>query len=113
MQVLCSLIILNFHKTLHLSKNDYEKFSFLGYHLTELKVLTLDDFLYIDNHRKHGAESMASGIKELTPMMTKFFRKGKVGDWKNYIKGENEERWSKWINENIEGTGIKIAYEIE
>ena len=46
-------------------------------------------------------------------MMTKFFRKGKVGDWKNYIKGENEDRWSKWISDNIEGTDIKIAYEIE
>ena len=38
---------------------------FLGYHLTELKVLTLDDHLHIKNHRVHGAEAMANGNKEV------------------------------------------------
>jgi len=91
--------------------NDYYN-SFLGYHLTELKVLTLDDFLFIDNHRKHGAESLSNGIEEMNQMMQKFFRKGKVGDWKNYIEGENNNRWNEWIKKNLEGTDIKIDFEI-
>ena len=44
---------------------------FLGYHLTELKVLTLDDHLHIKNHRKHGAEAMANGNKDAVQVCTK------------------------------------------
>ena len=48
----------------------------------------------------------------MNQMMTKFFRKGTVGDWKNYIEGENENRWNEWIKNNLEGTDIKMAFEI-
>ncbi len=43
--------------------------------------------------------------------MTKFFRKGEVGDWKNYFTGEKLEEWDEWIQKNLEGTDIKIAFE--
>lgn len=38
-----------------------ETSKYVGYHLTELKVLTLDDFLHIKNQKKHGAASLANG----------------------------------------------------
>ena len=38
--------------------------------------------------------------------MVKFFRKGVVGDWKNYFKGENLKVWDQWIQDNLQGTDI-------
>ena len=75
---------------------------FIGYHMTELKVLQLDDHLYIDNFR----EVITEGFGD--PTMRKFIRKGKVGDWKNYFNEENNKLWDKWIAENLDGTDIKL-----
>ncbi len=67
----------------------------------------MDDHLYIGNIRKHAAGSMS-----MSPdMMNKFFRKGLVGDWKNYFSGEKLEEWDKWIQQQLEGTSLKIAYD--
>jgi hypothetical protein len=51
--------------------------NFLGKHLTDYRVLQLDDHLYIENFRQ-------SFNAFNDPKMAKFIRKGKVGDWKNY-----------------------------
>ena len=77
--------------------------NFLGYHLTELKVLQLDDHLYIDNFRKVYVESFGGDISR-----GKFIRKGQVGDWKNYFNDENNKLWDIWIAENLKDTDIKI-----
>ena len=69
--------------------------------------MTLDDHRYIGNVRKHGTVSMSMSQE----MMNKFFRKGQVGDWKNYFSGEKLEEWDKWIGQHLEGTNLKIAYD--
>ena len=74
---------------------------FIGYHMTELQVLRLDDHLYIDNFRQVVCEAMVGD-----PTMKDFIRKGKVGDWKNHFSGSNLQFWDEWIAENIEGTDI-------
>ena len=76
---------------------------FLGYHLTELKVLQLDDLLYIDNFRKTLVEA-----NDGSKMYEKFVRKGQVGDWKNYFNEENNKIWDKWIADNLKGTSIQF-----
>ena len=76
---------------------------FIGYHLTELKVLQLDDHLYIDNFREVFIESFGSDRS-----IGKFIRKGQVGDWKNYFNEENTKLWDDWIAKNINGTDIEI-----
>ena len=74
---------------------------FIGYHMTELKVLELDDHLYIDNFRK----IITEGFGEKS---TALVRKGIVGDWKNYFNEENNKIWDKWIADNLKGTDIKF-----
>ena len=74
---------------------------FIGHHMTELKVLELDDHLYVDNFRKIASEGNGQ-------MMNKFVRKGKVGDWKNYFNEENNKKWDAWIESNLQGTDIKF-----
>ncbi len=50
-------------------------------------------------------------ISKLFQAMTRFFRKGEVGDWKNYFTGEKLKEWDEWIEKNLEGTDIKITFE--
>ena len=56
-------------------KSIREVASLVGYHLTELKVLQLDDLLYIDNFRKAMVNSK-EGDKEGQESTKKFIRKG-------------------------------------
>ena len=74
-------------------------------------MLTLDDHLYIDNLRKHGTESIFGKACARNNSMEKFFRKGQIGDWKNYFSGEKLDEWDTWINQNLEGTNIKMVFE--
>ena len=76
---------------------------FIGYHMTEYKVLLLDDHLYVDNFRKVIIEGYGGA-----PKMEKFVRKGKVGDWKNYFTDDNNKIWDEWITENLKGTDIQL-----
>ena len=73
---------------------------FIGYEMTELQVLQLNDHLYIDNFRKI--------IFEEDPKLKTLIRKGQVGDWKNYFNEENNKIWNKWINDNLQGTDISF-----
>ena len=77
--------------------------SFTGYHLTELKILQLDDHLYIDNFRQVLAKAFAG-----FDFMQALVRKGKVGDWKNHVSKENVQIWDEWIAKNLQGTNIKL-----
>ena len=76
--------------------------NFIGYHMTELKVLQLDDHLYIDNFRKN----LLEGFGGNHPFIKKFIRKGQVGDWKNYFNERNVQIWNKWIEDNLHETNI-------
>ena len=76
-----------------------------------LQILTLDDHLYIGNLRKHGSEAMSGGDEAMKKTMLQFFRKGQIGDWKNYFEGEKLEDWNNWIQENLEGTNIEMVFE--
>ena len=79
---------------------------FTGYHLTDYRVLLLDDHLYVDNFRKKVAET-AKNEKE-REMSIKFVRKGKVGDWKNHLSPQRIKEFDDWIEKNLEGTDIVL-----
>ena len=80
---------------------------FLGKHLTELKILELDDFLYIDNFRELYSEKnqKSGGTRNL------LVRKGNVGEWKKYMTNQdNLKKWNDWIAENSHDIGFDIKY---
>ena len=47
----------------------------------------------------------------MSKTMAQFFRKGQIGDWKNYFTGQKLEEWDAWIKQNLEGTDIKMVFE--
>ena len=93
-----------------------ETSKFLGYHMTELQILRLDDHLYIDNFRKLAIETFSEYPQDPSGEnpMVKFFRKGVVGDWKNYFHGEKLKIWDQWIVENLRGIDItnELSYRL-
>lgn len=82
-----------------------EMSQFLGKHLTELKILQLDDFLYIDNFRQLHIAKLPNGESK-----SLLVRKGKVGEWKKYMIGENLLKWNQWIYNNSTDIGFEIKY---
>ena len=81
---------------------------FLGYELSAEKISALVEHVSIDNMRQISVEMSPPDMKE---MAEKHFRKGMVGDWKNYFEGEKLEEWNKWIEENMKDTDIKMSFE--
>ena len=81
---------------------------FLGYELSGEKVQALKEHVSIDNMRRINVEQAADYHKKWA---ARHFRKGIVGDWKNYFEGEKLEEWDKWIEECLKGTGIQMAFE--
>ena len=41
------------------------------------------------------------------PSEKHFLRRGEVGDWKNFFDNDRNEKWNKWILENIKGSGFE------
>ena len=90
--------------TKDLMKTIREVSKFIGYRMTEYKILKLDDHLHIDNFRKIMLAANGGDAK-----MANFIRKGKVGDWKNYLNEESTVKiWDEWIPENLQGTDIVL-----
>ena len=81
--------------------------TFTGYQLTQDKILKLNDHLTFDQMKKVIIEQN-EGHQERQDAMTKFMRKGKVGDWKNYFDNEANQSFDQWISENLSGTDIKL-----
>jgi len=72
---------------------------FLQHPLSEEQVETLVDHLKFDNMKAN---------KNANPMPTNdnFFRKGEVGNWKNFFTAEKTAEWDKWIHDNTNGIAM-------
>ena len=81
---------------------------FLGYELSADKIAALVDHVSIENMRQISVDMSPPHHREWA---AKHFRKGKVGDWKNYFEGEKLEEWNRWIEENLKDTGIQMSFE--
>ncbi|EFN86019.1 Sulfotransferase family cytosolic 1B member 1 [Harpegnathos saltator] len=42
----------------------------------------------------------------------KFIRKGKIGDWVNYMSKDLSQRFDKWTEEHLRGTGLQLQMDV-
>lgn len=42
----------------------------------------------------------------------KFIRKGKVGDWRNYMSQDLEKKFDEWSELNTKGTGLSFEFKL-
>lgn len=87
--------------------------TFLGKSLTEEQVSALEDHLSFNSMKKNPALNLEpilammekSRSAEENPDQT-FIRKGKVGDWKNYMSEELSAKFDKFTEDNLKGTTL-------
>jgi len=77
--------------------------TFLNHPLSEEKVNELVEHLEFSNMKERAAK--------VDQRRSTFFRKGEVGDWKNFFEGEKLENWDKWIAKNLEGSDIQFNFQ--
>ena len=81
--------------------------SFLGYGLTKEQQLAIAEFVKFDDYKQNcqlGNKSMWNEGEG------HFIRKGKVGDWKNYMKEEMTQEWDEWIKEEVDRLNLREVY---
>lgn len=87
--------------------------AFLDKPLTEEQVSALEDHLSFNSMKKNPALN----LEPILAMMDKppqkennsdetFIRKGKVGDWKNYMSEELSAKFDKFTEDNLKGTNL-------
>nr|XP_002128338.1 sulfotransferase 1C2A [Ciona intestinalis] len=82
------------------------------------QILRIADFLNIPATLERVEEiasmtsfsKMSAELKDRAPA-DNFYRKGEVGDWKNYFSDEQSKLMDKLIQEKLGNTGIKFIYE--
>ncbi|XP_071445162.1 sulfotransferase 1C4-like [Hetaerina americana] len=88
---------------------------FMEKSLSEDEISKLEDYLSFGSMQKNPAVNLAplmSNLRGEDYMGAKnrpnFIRKGKVGDWKNYMSPELTARFDKWTEDNIHGTDLSF-----
>ena len=81
--------------------------SFLGYTLTKEQEEKVEEFVKFDEYK----QSCQLGNKtQWNEGEGHFIRKGKVGDWKNYMDRDLNMEWDNWIEQEIRKLDIKDEY---
>eukprot|EP00794_Sanderia_malayensis_P014895 gene14895-16441_t len=89
--------------------------SFLDKELTDAQVKSLEDHLSFKS-MKECSGTVEDGKKlgmfvEKTEKDAHFFRKGEVGDWKNYFTEEMNKKVDDEIEKHFKNIGLKFRYE--
>ncbi len=88
---------------------------FLGKDVTDEQVKMLIENLTFKNMKQNASE-MEQQMQRVASTQggsddRSFFRKGEVGDWKNYFTEEMNKRMDAAIDKHFKGTGLEFRYE--
>lgn len=105
-----------YHKTTFKDQNDHLYFAqdllgvikkiatFFGKSYSEEEFAKLEKHLNIDNFRKNPMVNEASPNNRMKPEL--FIRQGKTGGWKEVFTPEIDEKFNKWIADNLKNTDL-------
>ncbi|XP_039310823.1 luciferin sulfotransferase [Solenopsis invicta] len=89
---------------------------FLGKNVTDEQVVGLSEhlkFSKIAANPSVNVQLLLGDNEELrNDPNSKFIRKGKVGDWTNYMSKDLARRFDKWTEEHLHGTGLKFETDV-
>lgn len=91
---------------------------FLGKDLSEEQITSLVEHASFKNMRENPAVNLEPIIEQkhgpghVVKEEIKFIRKGKVGDWKNYMTDEMSYKFDQWVEESLMGSGLTFDYEL-
>jgi len=86
---------------------------FLGKSITNEQIIELCEHLKFSKMAANPSVNMQLLLtnEENDPNL-KFIRKGKVGDWTNYMSQDLAQRFDEWANERLCGTGLRFHINI-
>ncbi|XP_066581898.1 luciferin sulfotransferase [Prorops nasuta] len=88
---------------------------FLNKSVSEEQISELCEHLKFSKMAANPAVNMEHVLADMRVQVddpdVKFIRKGKVGDWRNYMSEELAQRFDEWTEKNLRGTGLKFDTE--
>ncbi|XP_018392596.1 PREDICTED: estrogen sulfotransferase-like [Cyphomyrmex costatus] len=88
---------------------------FLGKNVTDEQVTGLCEHLKFSKMAANpsvNVQLLLDKEETKTDPNFKFIRKGKVGDWTNYMSKDLARRFDKWTEEHLRGTGLKFDVDV-
>lgn len=89
---------------------------FLGKTVTDEQVVGLREHLQFSRMAANPSINMELLLtdekKRQNDPNYKFIRKGKVGDWTNYMSEGLSQRFDEWTEKHLRGTGLKFYTQI-
>ncbi|KOC59248.1 Estrogen sulfotransferase [Habropoda laboriosa] len=99
-------------------KKDQEKAikrtaKFLGKTVTDEQIAELSEHLKFSKMAANPAINLEHILPQKdVPENDKFIRKGKIGDWRNYMSEELSERFDEWTEKHLRGSGLDFDREV-
>ncbi|XP_022238780.1 sulfotransferase 1C4-like isoform X2 [Limulus polyphemus] len=89
--------------------------SFFGKILSEEEIEKVIDHCSFNNMSKNPSTSQIDQENSAERIVgeSKFFRKGKVGDWKSYFTEEMDQRMNQWIENHFRKSGLTFTYSLD
>ncbi|XP_003704743.2 sulfotransferase 2 [Megachile rotundata] len=86
---------------------------FLGKSVTDEQVAGLSEHLKFSKMAANPAINLESILPQKgVPEDDKFIRKGKVGDWRNYMSEEVSKRFDEWTEKHLRGSDLEFDKEV-
>lgn len=86
---------------------------FLGKSITEEQIAGLCEHLKFSNMAANPAVNLEHLLpRENVPENERFIRKGKVGDWRNYMSEELSQRFDEVTEKYMRGSGLRFETEV-
>jgi hypothetical protein len=83
--------------------------NFLGYQLSHEEMGEIAEKCTFKTMKENRVGSI-EGNKGLLREGKSFYRKGIVGDWRNYFSDEQLEKFNQWCNSHLEDTGLEFDF---
>lgn len=82
---------------------------FMGKTVTDEQISDLSEHLKFSNMAANPATNLEQilPLKDL-PENEKFIRKGKVGDWKNYMSEKLSQRFDEWTDKHLSNSSLEF-----